>query len=346
MTKAKRSLISITTLAILYLPQRISAFHDCIEPAAEIRRRRKQSLHPPQRSSAQSSSSPESCSGGLCVGMANGPHEGGNAAYPISWNGKSATSIKANMKVPGLPKASDDITYYIWTDVFFGDTSLGRMNQFVPQLMYGNVLDESTGPPNYQPRFHNHNDTWVFGAHYYFQTFDTFSNSTKSHAAYGPIFPTWKGETLYTTFELLLPQNDSISSPQWILTMGVLGDRTRVSELTVPYPYMGIGRQWDEPTTSWLENSYKYMCINACWELYGAKNSAHLPTTGSTYEISIHQTEANSFPFLDKWERDEGNGKCPFCLVQEQHTDQEQFITIEIDVASPGKNNDNQESTE
>jgi hypothetical protein len=37
------------------------------------------------------------------------------------------------------------------------------MNQFVPQLMLGNPLDGSSGPPLYKPKWHAHN-TWCFGA--------------------------------------------------------------------------------------------------------------------------------------------------------------------------------------
>jgi hypothetical protein len=58
--------------------------------------------------------------------------------------------------------------------------------------------------------------------------------------------------------------------------MGVVGDESRVSELIIRQPYMGMGRDWDEPTTSWLEPWYKNMCINACWELYGSKDVSHL----------------------------------------------------------------------
>jgi hypothetical protein len=251
------------------------------------------------------------------------------------------------MTVPGLPVAgSDEITYYIWTDIFFGDASLGRMNQFVPQLMFGNVLDESSGPPKYLPKFHNHYQTWVFGAHYYFQIFDDVKKTSESHAAYGPLFSTWPGETLFTNFEIVPSKQDEDQTegdPQWILTMGVVGDETRISQLIIPRPYMGMGINWDEPSKSWLEPSYKNMCINACWELYGAKDSAHLPSTGTTFEISIVQPSSSSssssdsslvlyYPFT-RWEVDEGNGKCPSAKITESHTQQEQYLRIDIDVS-------------
>lgn len=323
--------------SVLYFSQvvLVAGFHDCIEASASIRRpRRLQRI----RNDAvlpfigDYTETSTSCAGGICIGMQNGPHEGGNASYPVAWNGQAGTTVRANMTVPGLPEKNHGITYYIWTDVFFGDASLGRMNQFVPQLMFGNVLDESSGPPNYRPKFHDHNETWVFGAHYYFQTFDQVKNSSVSHAAYGPLFSTWPGETLYTSFELKNPSTTS-SPPQWILTMGVVGDKSRVSELIIRQPYMGMGRNWDNSTTSWLEPSYHNMCINACWELYGASDALHLPSTGSHYEISIEQPAGESpYPFTE-WEVDEGNGQCPAATVYESRTDDKQTIHIDITVS-------------
>lgn len=78
----------------------------------------------------------------------------------------------------------DGICYYIWTDIFFGDMSNGRMNQFVPQLILGNALDGSSGAPAFKPKWGMHTK-WSFGAHYFFETYDASSNSTVGHAAYG-----------------------------------------------------------------------------------------------------------------------------------------------------------------
>ena len=271
------------------------------------------------------------------------PHEGGNASYPVAWNGKSATFINVTMTVPNLPHKTTNITYYIWTDIFFGDGLYGRMNQFVPQLLLGDVLDSSTGPPYYKPKFHHH-DTWVFGSHYFWELYNTTTTKTTSHAAYGQLFPTWPGEVLYTSFELKVANNNNkekgmvTHSPKWILTMGVVGDDSRVSELVISQPYMGMGSDWEhQPSTSWLEEPYHNMCINSCWELYGATDNDHLPTSGSRYEITIHQPTTNNnnntfFNFISSWEQDEGNGICPSCTVQESHTNQDQSIIIDIDV--------------
>ena len=121
-------------------------------------------------------------------------------------------------------------------------------------------------------------------------------------------------------------------SPKWTLTMGVVGDDTRVSKLVIDRPYMGMGVDWEKPTTSWAEPPYRHMCINACWELYGASDAAHLPSSGAQYNLSIQQPIPNSFDFTT-WERDEGNGKCPSCEVKESHDKGIQNVTIDIGVS-------------
>lgn len=201
--------------------------------------------------------------------MHNGPHEGGNASYPVSWDGRKGTKVTSFMTVPELPSQIDQsITYYLWTDIFFGDASLGRMNQFVPQLILGSALDGSSGPPKYQPHWGFHS-TWVFAAHYFFEIFNSTSNSSEAHAAYGDFHPAYPGETLYTIFELSMPSSEMDTlgekSPTWSLTMGVLNDPNRVSVLTVGRPYMGMGIHWPIPSISWTESPFHHMCVNACW---------------------------------------------------------------------------------
>ena len=141
---------------------------------------------------SSSSATTASCSGGLCVGMKDGPHEGGPSSYPISWN-KSllrGTAVRSTMTVPDLPSATDGITYYIWTDIFFGDGgSLGRMNQLVPQLLLGKALDGSTGSPRYAPEWGPRHDRWMFGAHYFFEIYNVTTDNTDAHAAYGNLHP-------------------------------------------------------------------------------------------------------------------------------------------------------------
>ena len=327
--ESRKSLRSILLLCLFVSSSK--AFHDCIQASNEARRRRVEALLSLLGRDVVLSNEDGDCAGGICVGMTNGPHQGGNSSYPVSWNGVAGTMVKSYMRVPQLPKKLDNITYYIWTDVFFGDASLGRMNQLVPQLLLGDVLDGSSGSPHYKPAFHKHS-TWAFGAHYFFEIWNPETKEKEAHAAYGDLYPTWSGEHLYTAFQLSPGDGpNGMENPKWTLTMGVVGDGSRVSTLVVDQPYMGMGADWEETTLSWTELSYQNMCINACWELYGARNAAHLPSSGAEYFLEITQPKPGVFPFTS-WERDEGNGKCPSCQVREGHGDQVQAIQVDISV--------------
>lgn len=231
------------------------------------------------------------------------------------------------MTVPEPPVALDGITYYIWTDIFFGDASLGAMNQFVPQLVLGNALDGSSGAPAYTPHWGEH-QTWAFGAHYFFETHNATTGATQGHAAYGEMLPTTAGEKLFTTFDA---SATSGGDPTWTLRMGVVGDSSRVSELVVAQPYMGLGVDWAQPTTSWAENNYSNLCVNMCWELYGAKDLQHLPSSGSTYELNISRPAGTGFPWVVAWDEDEGlNRSCSSSTASEHHTDTMQHVHWEI----------------
>lgn len=328
------------------------------------------------------------CAGGLCVGMTNGPHQGGNASYPVAWNGTTGTRVESFMTVPDLPRRMDGITYYMWTDIFFGDGGRwGRMNQMVPQLLLGNALDGSTGPPDYRPQWPKEgkeHTTWVFASHYFFELYNVSTSKVDAHAAYGEFHPVHPGEILYTSFVLSPGDEDGdredtkpSARPKWTLTMSVVGDPTRTSVLTVPQPYMGLGRNWTNHrsqdhhhqqqrqngatttnTTSWLEPPYCHMCLNMCWELYGATDHDHLPSSGATYHLTVQQpkpankennhdagndgdknressSSGSSYYDFTSWEEDEGNGQCPSCRVVEQHTDETQTVMVEISVIPP-----------
>jgi len=92
-------------------------------------------------------------------------------------------------------------------------------------------------------------------------------------------------------------------------------------------------------TRSWAEESYHNMCINACWELYGADDARHLPSSGSNFDITIVQPEADAFEFLSEWEQDEGTvDGCPSSQVRERHNATVQHILWDIDVTPKEKN--------
>jgi hypothetical protein len=350
-------LLSYSALLIISSHSNVSAMHDCVEARQALLQRRLSLFAsrrgvPGFRSNRYSEDDsaplyndkstgipPSSCAGGLCVGMKNGPHKGGNASYPIAWNGTAGTYLESHMTVPELPEEQDGITYYIWTDMFFGDGSLGRMNQLVPQLLLGDVLDGSSGPPEYTPLWHNHR-TWTFGAHYFFETLNISTMKVDSHAAYGELFPAYPGETVTTTFELSNdsddgdPEDDNTAEegvgPSWILTMAVVGDASRTSILKVRRPYMGLGMAWSNPTDNWLEPRYRNVCMNACWELYGAYSASHLPSSGATYNLTVRQPHQPAPYEFTSWEQDEGNASCPSSEVEERHTLLTQHVSIRI----------------
>jgi hypothetical protein len=303
------------------------AFHDCVQPARGRR------LPPGFGGEVATAPPPANCSGGLCVGMHNGPHEGGSAAYPVGDAATGFTSVYSTMTVPALPRKSDGICYYIWTDIFFGDMSQGRMNQFVPQLILGNALDGSSGAPAYKPHWGEHK-TWQFGAHYFFETASNASASAAldGHAAYGEMFGAAAGETLFTSFRQSAGARDGVDGPVWTLQMGVVGDASRLSTVVAAQPYMGLGAAWDEPTTSWAELNYTNMCVNACWELYGADDRDHLPSSGSAYDVRIERPAGHaSFPWVTQWDEDEGAGKsCASSAIKESHNDTVQRVQWDI----------------
>ena len=210
------------------------------------------------------------------------------------------------------------------------------MNQFVPQLILGNALDGSGGPPAYAPKWGEHR-TWSFGAHYFFETLNATTQQVQSHAAYGDMFEARAGETLFTRFEQSERTGAGAGETQWTLTMGAVGDPTRVSTVVVEQPYMGLGTSWDEPTTSWRELNYTNLCVNACWELYGADDRAHLPSSGSTYDIKIEQGKPGNtkpvFPWVTKWDEDEGAGtSCATNTISENHNATTQHVVWDITV--------------
>lgn len=99
------------------------------------------------------------CKAGVCGGMAH---------YPVS----PGMRFYSTFNVPGLPlnqsAIENDITYYIYANIFFegGECKDCAMNQFVNQLMLGDVLFGSSGSPSYDPVFGSFT-TWIFAAQYF-----------------------------------------------------------------------------------------------------------------------------------------------------------------------------------
>jgi hypothetical protein len=101
-----------------------------------------------------------------------------------------------------------------------------RMNQFVPQLMLGNPLCNSTGAPDFKPIWHEES-SWVFGAQYFFELFNETANATQGHAATGETFPVKEGEVIFTRYTL---------SKAWVWTL----EMVRKTPLFAPFIFFII----------------------------------------------------------------------------------------------------------
>ena len=252
----------------------------------------------------------DSCKGSACCGMAH---------YPVS----PQTTFRATFDVPGLPTAEvdDSITDFIYFNIFFGGgPKAGLMNQFVPQLMLGQPLCNSTGPPAYEPLWCS-TKTYIFGTQYFMEI--SVDNKTQSHAAAGEVFETVPGETLFTEFAL----DDDFA---WTLTMGVVDDPTRVSVLEVAKPYMGL---LEPDTSSWSEAAYDHANVNSCWELYGMRDRAHYPSSGSTNTMVVSRPASATWDWYAGWVEDEVPTcpGAPSSAIDEAHNATTQVVTWVLD---------------
>jgi hypothetical protein len=183
--------------------------------------------------------------------------------------------------VPGLPTNTtvwnNGVCYYIYVNIFMpnGVPAGSIYNQFVPQLMLGDALSGSSGPPFYAPVW-NTFQTYNFQAQYFFALGDDGpSGNITLYAVTGDTFGAEPGESLWTEFSLG-------SDWAWTLRMGVVGDPSRTSVVVAPTPFMGLL----PGTTSWSEPAYNTTHLNACWELYGTDSRSAYPSNGSTFSMS------------------------------------------------------------
>ena len=155
-------------------------------------------------SAARGVTGKDDCKAGLCGGMAR---------YEVA----PGIRFYSTFNVPGLPlnaSAWNDVTYFIYTNIFFdggqGVCEQCKMNQFVNQLMLGSPLYGSTGPPDYDPLWMEV-PTYIFAAQYFMEVYD--NNTAK--AAAGPWYNCTAGDVLWTEYSL----DDQW---HWTLSMGVV----------------------------------------------------------------------------------------------------------------------------
>ena len=192
-------------------------------------------------------------------------------------------NYSASFTVPGLPanktawNTSSDFCYYIYFNIFYPNyvPAGAQYNQFVPQLMLGDALSSSSGPPHYAPAWGTY-ESYVFSSQYFFSTLDPATNASTLHAVTGPVLPTVPGEVLLTNMSL---SSDFV----WTLSMSVEGDPARVSTVLVPAPFMGLL----PGTSNFSEPFYSKVHFNSCWELYGVDDRGHWPSTGSSFDMRV-----------------------------------------------------------
>jgi hypothetical protein len=64
---------------------------------------------------------------------------------------------------------------------------------------------------------------------------------------------------------------------------------------------------------------------------YGAKDAAHLPSSGSSHDIQIVKGAGAKYPFVEKWDEDEGlNRSCATSIIRESHNASVQHVRWDI----------------
>lgn len=188
-------------------------------------------------------------------------------------------------------------------------------NRFVNQLMLGQPLYGSTGPPAYDPLWMPVH-TWIFAAQYFMEIY----NGTAKAAA-GPWFNCSAGDILWTSYAL-------DENWVWNLGMGVVGDPSRTSTLVVEKPFMGL---LPSETTSWKEPAYSVAHFNGCWELYGVApyGDTHYPSSSSVFDMRTVLGQGQApFKWEENWRNDEV-ATCPgypSATFWELHNDTQQDV--------------------
>ena len=218
----------------------------------------------------------DDCGGHTCSGY---------AWYPVA----PTTSFSATFDVPGMPTAANfsdpNFTYYIYTNIFFPNFappgSRAVYNQFVPQLMLGDALSGSSGPPSFDAQWSTMH-SFHFQSQYFFALTDASSNATIYKAVTGATHAAAPGERLWTNFSL--DAAASSGGGAWTLAMGVVGDADRTSTVLASAPFMGL---LAPATARWDEAAYAAVHVNSCYELYGTNSRGQFPSSGSDFEMLV-----------------------------------------------------------
>jgi hypothetical protein len=236
--------------------------------------------------------------GGLCVGPGR--------LYPIGR--QPGVLMYSIFTVPELPQQFDRIetTYYDYFNIFWpGEQPTGGyMNQFVPQLMLGNVLANSSNYPDYDP-YWIAMDTWHIGAQYFMGLCATNATAPDGFicdgdhwipkAATGKLIPVEPDEVIETSFELVEVRD---TGWEWQLQMGVVGQPHRLSLVVADCPFMGL----INATKSWQEDRYENIDVGSCLENYGmTKSKNYSPKWEIAMEVWPPPGSLPTFSYWPNW---------------------------------------------
>jgi hypothetical protein len=217
--------------------------------------------------------------------------------------------------VPQLPAKFDTVetTYYDYLNVFWRSNPVGGfMNQFVPQLMLGNALANSTNAPYYKPIWIEM-DRWHIGAQYFMAlcngTLGTFDcQNWIPKAATGKLVSVNPGEMVETSFVLKKEKSCCKKSKYvWTLRIGVVGGGPeRQSVVIVDRPFMGLLNS----TFSWGEAIYDNIYAGSCLENYGMQSSDSYPPKWQIH-VRVQDAPGRDETFWQNWTLSHAPG-CPW----------------------------------
>ena len=247
----------------------------------------------------------ETChAGALCVGPGR--------MYPLG----RVPGVKWSSRfvVPRLPQKFDSsMTYYDYLNVFWRDNPQGGfMNQFVPQLMLGNPLANSTNAPEYKPIW-KELSSWHVGAQYFMGLCDGSSGEYDCKkwipkAATGKLVAVEPGEVVETSFSLK-EEKHCCQEPSlvWTLNIGVVGGGPdRQSVVVADRPFMGLLNS----TYSWGEATYDNIYVGSCLENYNMQSPKNYPPKWKI-GVAVVDGPGRDETFWQDWRLEHGPS-CPW----------------------------------
>lgn len=207
--------------------------------------------------------------------------------------------------VPKLPAKYDTttMTYYDYLNVFWrSNPEGGFMNQFVPQLMLGNALANSTNEPEYKPIWIEM-DSWHIGAQYFMALCDGSSGTYdcknwKPKAATGKLVSVEPGEVVETSFVLKEVKSCCNKTRyEWTLNIGVVGGGPeRQSVVIADRPFMGLLNS----TFSWGEAIYDNIYVGSCLENYNMQSADSYPPKWKIH-VNVKDAPGRDETFWHDW---------------------------------------------